>query len=278
MDRTGFTLVEALVAMLLSTLVVAMVASVFLVQNEFYSYAVKKSALHESVRGATALVSTQLWGVSKGGIVEAESDSLTYRVPLVVGGVCAVNATETYLLLPLDGQGVPASDVSGYAIRDDTGVWTYTPSSWGSIFQASGAVPASTCALAGADTTEATADFYRLDGLVASPPLEAGDLVMIYRQMTLKLAPSGLDGGSSALFVGVAGDTLAEFASGLTLSSAFEYRFANQDLWRDRVPGEDVFQIGAIRFSALGAAASARVGRDSITFNLTVTVPLGHGN
>jgi hypothetical protein len=277
-DRTGFTLVEALVAMVLSTLVVALVTSVFLVQNEFYSDAVKMSALHENVRGATSFVSSQLRGVAPGGIVEAEADSVTYRVPLAVGGVCTVNGSDTYLLLPRNGEGIDGAEVAGYAVQDDAGVWSYTAATWASIYGSAGAIPAGTCALAGADTTGATADFYRLDGLVASPSLEPGDLVMIYRAATLRLGTSDLDGSSTALFSGPAGGTLTEFASGLTPGSSFEYRLPHPATWRDRVPGGNRDRIISIRFSALGAVASSRMGRDSLTFNLTVTVPLRNAN
>jgi hypothetical protein len=277
-DRSGFTLVEAMVAMVLSTLVVALVTSVFLVQNGFYADAVKTSALHESVRSAVSLVSSQLRGVAPGGIVEAEADSVTFRVPLAVGGVCAVNGSETFLLLPTGGEGIDGEEVAGYAVQDDLGLWSYTAEAWGSIYGSAGATPAGTCSLAGADTTGASADFYRLDGMVASPALQPGDLVMIYREATLRLGTSGLDGSSTALFTGPVGSTLTEFASGLTAASAFEYRFAGQTNWRDRVPGGNKDRIATIRFSALGAVASSRASRDSLTFNLTVTVPLRNAN
>ncbi|MFC1791777.1 PilW family protein [Gemmatimonadota bacterium] len=277
-DRSGFTLLEALVAMVLSTVVVALVASVFLIQNGFYSDAVRMCALQENVRGAVSLVSTQLRGVTAGGIVAAEADSVTFRVPLVVGGVCGVNGSETYLLLPTDGEGIDAADVSGYAVRDDTGAWTYTGATWGSIFHSSGSVPAQVCALTGADTTGAKADFYRLDGLVASPSLQPGAFVMLYREMSLRLGTSDLDPGTTALFAGQAGTTLTEFASGLTPGSSFEYRLPPPDHWQSKPLGLERDRIFSIRFSALGAAESSYMGRDSLTFDLTVTVLLRNVN
>ena len=276
--RSGFTLVEALVAMLLSTLIVGLVTSVFLVQNEFYADAVKKSALQESVRGAVALVSSDLRGVGAGGIVSAESDSVTFRVPLVMGGVCGVSGSQTNLLLPTNGVGVDGAAVDGYAIRAADGSWTYTPAGWTSILHSSGLAPAQACALAGADTTGATADFYRLDGLAASPALQAGDLVMLYQERTLRLSPSGLDTGSVALFTGRAAGTMVEFASGLTPSSTFQYQLDQPKHWRGFIRGMPKNRIAVIRFHALGAVVSSRMGRDSLTFNLTATVPLRNAN
>jgi hypothetical protein len=267
-----------MVAMLLSTLVVGMVASVFLVQNEFYSDAVKRSTLHESVRGSASLVTEEIQEVFPGGVVAAESDSVTYRSPLAVGGVCGVNGAETYVLLPRGGGGVDAAEVSGYAVRDAAGDWSFTPGAWATFYHSSGSGPAQRCRAAGADTTGATADFYRLDGLVASPALQVGDLIMIYREKTLRLATSTLDSVTTALFTGSAGSTLNEYASGLTPASGFQYRLANQSHWRDRVAGGNRRRIDVVRFSARGAAVSARMGRDSITFNLTVSVRLQNAN
>lgn len=274
--RRGFTLVEALVSMLLSTLIVILVTTTFLVQNEFYSDAAKRSALQENVRGAVSLVSTELRGVAAGGIAAAEADSVVYRVPLAIGGVCAVNGAETYLHLPLEGGGVVESEVAGYAVRDADGAWTHTASTWASIYHSNGVGPAQTCRTAGADTVGALADFYRLDNLVASPALQAGDLVMVYREMTFKLAPSVLDSSSTAVFWGQAGQDLTEFANSLGSESAFQYRLSNSSTFRDFVRGGGRERIVVVRFSALGTAPASRMNRDSLSYDLSVTVPLGN--
>ncbi len=264
--------------MLLSTLVVGLVTSVFLVQNQFYSDAVRKSALQESIRGAAGLVSSRLQGVAAGGVVAAEADSVTVRIPLVVGGVCGVSGSETHLLFPLNGEGVDGREVDGYAVRAADGTWTFTKESWATIFNSSGVLPAQVCALSGADTTGATADFFRLDGLTATPAIQPGDLVMLYQERTLRLGPSGLDAGSSALFFGPAGGTMIEFASGLTPTSTFQYQLDHPKHWRGFVRGGPRGRIAAVRFLAKGAVESARAGRDSLTFDLSITVPLRNAN
>ena len=262
--------------MLLSSLIVILVSTTFLIQNEFYSDAVKRSALQESVRGAVSLVSTELRGVAAGGIVSAEADSVRYRFPLVMGGVCAVNGTETYLYFPLDGEGVVGSEVSGYAVRDSAGVWTHVPATWTSVYQSSGVGPAQVCAQAGADTVGIQTDFYRLDNLSATPAIQAGDLVMIYAERILRLDTSALDGSSTAIFWGPAGGDLTEFSDGLTPESAFQYKTSNSSTLRDRLTGGNLDRIVLVRFSAFGAAPASRANRDSLTFDLAVSVPLGN--
>jgi hypothetical protein len=262
--------------MLLSTLIIILVTSVFLVQNEFYSDVVRRSALQENVRTATAMVSSELRGVAAGGIVAAESDSVVFRIPLVVGGVCAVSGSETYLHLPLEGENVDAAEVAGYGTRDADGVWTHTAATWESVFHSSGGAAAVACQVMGADTVGGRDDFYRLDGLASTPPLAVGDLVMIYRELEFKLETSALDPTSTAVFRGQAGGTLSEFANHLRPSSAFEYKLSNNPNYRSRVTGGNLDRIVAIRFSARGAVASSRANRDSLTFDLTASVPLGN--
>ncbi|MFC1575415.1 PilW family protein [Gemmatimonadota bacterium] len=276
-DR-GFTLVEALVAMVLSTLVVILVASVFLVQNDFYADSVARSGLNENVRSAVSLVSSELRAVSFGGIVAAEPDSVVFRVPLAVGGVCAVNGTETFVLFPLGGEAVDPAEVSGYGVRDTDGEWTYTSATWASVYGVSGGAAAQTCALAGADTVGARNDFYRLDGLGASPAIQPGDLVMIYQELVFRLALSTLDSVSTALYRGPAGSPLTEYATGLSMDSAFEYQLVDRTPFIRRVTGGRLDRIAVIRLTALGVAASSRAGADSLSFQLSVTIPLKNAN
>ncbi len=253
---------------------VLLVASVFLVQNEFYSDSVKRSVLQESIRSAAALVSSELRAVAAGGVVVAEADSVVYRVPLVVGGICAVNSAESYLLLPLDGDSVRSADVAGYAVRDTLGSWTHTEATWASIYHSSGATPAATCRAAGADTVGARDDFYRLDGLVGAP--QPGDLVMIYKELVLKVATSELDSVTTALFLGNSGSTLNEYANSMAPSSAFAYRLSTSTSFQNQVTGGSLADIVEIRFSAVGSLPASRAGRDSLSFDLTLSVPLGN--
>jgi len=166
--------------MVLSSVVVMLVTSVFLVQNRFYSDAIKRAGLHESVRGATTLLSSDLHGVPGGGIVGADRDAVAFMSPLFIGGVCGVDGGKTYLFLPTTEQSVDPSMVSGYAIKNPESEWRYSPTGWTTVFHSSGSEAAQACAQAGADTLGASSSFFRLDGLNSSPSIMIGDLVMIY--------------------------------------------------------------------------------------------------
>jgi hypothetical protein len=262
--------------MILSSVVVILVTSVFLVQNQFYADTVARASLHENVRGATSFITGQLKTVASGGVVVAEADSVVFRFPLVVGGVCDTVSTQTYLMFPMDGEGVDGTQVDGYGTRDPSdGEWTFTDATWGSIFNSSGSGPAGYCGAEGADTVGATADFFRLDGLSASPALGHGDVVMLYQERVFKLAVSTLDPSSFGVYYGPNGGTLMELATGLSETSAFQYLRAGRSSYDDRVTGvSGLAAIEVIRLSAVGIAPPANPARDSLNFELAITVPL----
>ena len=265
--------------MVLSTVVVMLVTSVFLVQNRFYSDAVNRVGLHESIRGATALISSDLHGVSKGGIVAADQDAVWFRSPLLIGGVCGVDGRKTYLFFPGEGEPLDTSMVRGYAIKDAASDWRYTPARWNSVYHSSGGAAARACATSGADTTGAVMGFLRLDGLDSSPSVKVGDLVMLYQEVELRLAPSKLEPGNRSVFRGPVGGTLIEVATGVSGSSGFGYGLSGRAGFRDRVNGNgNLIRIDRVRLFLEGIAPASGGDRDSLTFDLTLTVPLRNAN
>lgn len=279
LDNRGFTLVEALVATVLSTVVVMLVTSVFLTQNRFYSDAVKRTGLHESVRGATALLSSDLHGVSEGGIVVADQDAISFRSPLLMGGVCGVDGQKTYLFFPMDENSLDPPTVSGFAIKDQKSDWRYTATQWNSIYHSNGGVSAQACAQAGADTTGASTGFYRLDGLDPSGTIKVGDLVMLYQEVEVRLSSSKLYPGRRGLFRGPVGGVLTEVATGISGKSGFEYGLTNQKGLQNRVNGKgNLRRIDRVRLFLEGIAPASSADRDSLTFDLSLTVPLRNAN
>jgi prepilin-type N-terminal cleavage/methylation domain-containing protein len=270
----GFTLLEALIAMVLSSVVVMLVTSVFVVQNRFYSQVVNRASLHESVRTSAALVSSDLRGLASGGVVAAEPDSLVIRAPLAMGVVCGVDQREAYVFLPLGGSAFRADEVSGYGLRDPAGSWSYTSADWSSVHRASGSGPAGVCAGVGAEVEGASEDFHRLDDLAGSGALKVGDMVMVFQERVLKIGVSALDPSSKAIYRGRPGGTLAEVATGLSEESGFWYGTPAEQGLRRWVRGRGNLEgVNKIQFVAAGAAPSGRLGVSPSTFQLTVTVP-----
>lgn len=68
---------------------------------------------------------------------------------------------------------------------------------------------------------------------------------------------------------------MTEFVTGLSGSSAFSYLRAGNTSFESRVTNSgELAAIQVIRLVAQGIAPSSRAGRDSLTFDLTLRVPL----
>ncbi|NNM07139.1 MAG: hypothetical protein HKO65_18750 [Gemmatimonadetes bacterium] len=275
----GFTLLEALVAMVLSTVIVSLVTSTFLAQNRFYTDAMNRAGIQESVRGAMSRASSDLHAVFRGGIVSGDPTSVVFRLPILVAGVCAVDDQKTFAFLPMDAAHRSLLAATGYGLRAGKADWRYEPASWSSVYHSSGESAAEACARSGADTVGAVSAFARLDGLAPSGTLLPGDLVTVYEDVELKIAPSKLRPGTRALFRGPVGDVLAEVATGLSGASRFEYGRTGRTGFRSRVSGKgNLARIDRVRIYLEGSAPASSGGRDDLTFELTQTVPLRNAN
>ena len=186
-----------------------------------------------------------------------------------------MNDQSVFVFLPQDGIASDPSTADGFGIRAGELDWRYKSAAWGSFYHSSGGEAAKACAGSGADTTGATPSFARMEGLDPSGTLAVGDLVMVYKEVELRLAPSMLDPGTRALFRGPVGGALTEVATGLSNASRFEYGLQQRKDFRNRVRGKrSLDRIDRIRFSLEGTAPASGAGRKDLTFDLTRTVPL----
>lgn len=267
MNRDGFTLLEALIALTLSTIIVALVSSVFLAQNNFFATVSNQSTVQDNVRTMTAVLASEIRGISPGGVRLAAADRFAVRVPLAIGGVCDPRASQVRVHLSGFAD-IDTGAVVGYAVGGGSGAWTYQTATWASIFSSSGATDAGACATNGADTAGAAADFVNLN--IAGVP--TGDLVMLFSEVEYSIAASVLQPGSLALYRGPFGGTLTELVTGLTADAGFQYR-RGDSIYYDAVVAGDLLTIDGLRLTALGTVAEAPAGT-AFTFGWTVKIPM----
>ncbi|MCK5651962.1 MAG: hypothetical protein KAJ42_11315 [Gemmatimonadetes bacterium] len=250
-----------------------LVTSVFLVQNNFYTDVQRRTAVHESVRSVTEMLSGEVRAIPKNGFVSAEYDRLIYRTPLAIGGVCDQSGFQSYVHIPLSGTGFDAGEVAGYAVQDAAGDWTYNSAAWSTILGSQGSGPASACYAAGADTTGATADFYLLNGLATPPTIGRGTAIMLYRETELRSMVSALDPTSFALYRAPYGEALVEFAHGLW-GVWFCFRLEGTSLCSFFVNSVDYDKIAEITLYVIGRAPPSTGGGLAYTVYWTIDVPL----
>ncbi len=167
-------------ALTLSSVIVALVSSVFLTQNNFYRFVVQRTRVQDNLRVVTDLIASEVRGVAGGGVTTAESRRFVVRLPIAMGGVCHDQSTHGRVYMPGLSQ-IYGDEVAGYARQDGGGNWTYTADTWPNLLDSSGSGDADEClTTSGADTVGAIADFGRL---LIGGGTALGEVIMIYREV-----------------------------------------------------------------------------------------------
>ena len=263
-----------MVALTLSSVIVALVSSVFLTQNNFYRFVIQRTRVQDNLRVVTDLIASEVRGVAGGGVTTAQSRRFVVRLPIAMGGVCDTPVAQGRVYMPGLSQ-IYGNEVAGYARQDAGGNWTYTADTWTNLLLSSGIGDANSClTTSGADTVGAIADFGRL---LISGGTTLGEVIMIYREVEFKIDRSQLDPKTLAVYRGVTGDTLREFATGITPDTKFQYRLPSAT-YQNSITGASLVLIENIRVIASAIATDSIGGIDSYSYEWTVGIPLRNRN
>lgn len=276
--RGGFTLVEALVALTISTAVVMLASNLFLVQNDFYSFLLQRSRVQDNARAVLEVVGSEVQSVTRGGLVKAESHGMTLRVPHSMAAVCAQAGPDVFVQLSSPAGALDLSAASGLGGLDAAkGTWEFGEGDLAGSVTDVGAPSAAVCALAGADTVGATGAFARIVSPSAFTGLAhgVGDILMVYQEVEFLIDASTLDPNLLALYRGPAGGPLTEYATGLATDAAFQYWTpTGKGKWRDKLGKGLLDKAERVRIVASTfQPAESGVGTDA-SFSLTVDLPL----
>jgi len=214
------------VALAISSILVALVGSVFLVQNQFYAVQMTRAAAHDDARSVTEALGSELRSVMSGGITEATNKEITLRSPIVLAAVCAATGQNVHVQLEGGRAALDTAEVAGVAVRNDTtGQWSYYNATWTDI-ASNGGNPAQHCYGNGADTVGGRDEFLtlkKLGFLMPSTPSVA-EVLMLFRETRFKIQSSALDPKTMGLFRAAYGGPLIEYVTGLDSTAGFEYR------------------------------------------------------
>ena len=255
-------------------MIVTLVSSVFLTQNNFYRFVVQRTRVQDNLRVVTDLIASEVRGVAGGGVTAAESRRFVVRLPIAMGGVCRAGSGHGHVYMP-GLSDINGDEVAGYAKLDANGKWTYTADTWSNLLVSSGSNDADECLEAsGSDTVGATADFARLD---ISGSSTIGEVIMIYRDVEFKIDQSELEPRTLAVFRGVTGDTLREFVTGITPATKFQYRLPG-GTYQNSITGVARDSIESIRVTTSAIATDSIGGIESYSYEWTVGIPLRNRN
>lgn len=252
-SRRGVTLIELLLAMVVTAIIGAATISLMMGQSRFAELTeAQRSGLRVGRGALNALLSDlrmvdPLWGLEA-----ATSTSITVRVPYALGITCASTATlQTILLLPVDSVALSLPGYSGYATRGGTGV--YTPVAGGTVTEQA---ISNTCtgspSNAFAITAPASAPNQKTRQIriatVGAVPVAVGTPVMLYRRTQYYFAPSALSGlgGRNALWRDWLddGEAAVELAAPFDDSAGFRFFEMGATSAVDDVPADLTTVVG----------------------------------
>ncbi len=258
-------------ALAISSVLVVLVGTVFLVQNRFYANQLKRESVHDDARTVTQVMGDALRSVMADGITQAQNRQITIRSPIVLAAVCAIAGGSVEVYVDGGVAELDTAEVAGFALRNDTtGAWSYYNATWRNLRQ-SGGHPAGDCAANGADTTGAAGSFLKLRHIhrYAGSLPAVSDVVMLFRQTEFKIQRSVLDTTTEGLFRAAYGDTLIEYVTGLDTTAQFEYRTGGTT-YATSVASGDLGSIDAVRVVAQARERPETGTEGDITFGWSV--------
>jgi hypothetical protein len=264
-----------MIALVLSSIIMILVSTTFLVQSQYYASQTLRAAAHDNARTATERMTSEIRSVMKGGFLTADPTSLTIRSPMVLAVVCDRVSSDVSVHNEGGEAGIDTDEVAGVGWLDpSTGVWTYRTTVW-SYIDDSGGTPATSCAGNGADTNGAIGEFHelrRLSLLFGSTP-DVGEILMLYRETTFSIQASVLEPGTLGLFRASYGQSPVELATGMDATAQFQYRTGGTT-YANSVATSDLDDIDAVRLVAEARKRSESGGQDDITFGWSVNIVL----
>jgi prepilin-type N-terminal cleavage/methylation domain-containing protein len=120
--RRGFTLVELLVALVITGLLASVIFQMMSGQSRIVAVQSAKEEVQQNVRGSLEVISSELRGAVPQAITAADDQSLTYMQPRIWGILCIpVSTSEFVMLLPDASATLPAAGVgTGVLVNTNT--------------------------------------------------------------------------------------------------------------------------------------------------------------
>ena len=194
--RSGFTLAELLVALIMTAILGAAAMRLFVTQSRFFDQHVKQQSARAVSRSAVNGVLSDLRMVeAPNGVTAALTSSITVRVPYAIGVVCAHSGSShtTISFMPVDSLTLATAALSGYAWRGSTGSYTIQE---GGVTTSAGS--AATCT--GATITPVTGGLVLNVTPVLPAAATAGTPVYLYQRVRYEFAASTTYSGRTGLW------------------------------------------------------------------------------
>lgn len=214
---SGFTLVELLIAMVLTGIVGGAIVQLLLSQNEFYTTIDDRAFTEHSLRASAELLNRELRAVAPEDIVSADAGQLTVYQDSLRAVVCdsTSSSVDAYVYHRVSSPRLQSATIGTYYRNVETGGYEYLPSFQPSV----DGHPISNCENHGAPEGRPDEYYMRWTGWPSPPgPPPDGAVIRIFGEVTYSLEPSDFGEGYALWRNG------QELVGPFTAESEFRYR------------------------------------------------------
>jgi len=269
-SQAGFTLVEALIALVISGILASAMLSLMLGQSRFYERTDDQIWAEQTNRATFDLMSSELRMASAGDLIAAESDSVAVRYDIKRAIVCDSTAADEATVMVYDtvaawgldrgflGTAYSDPNVAGFEYAD-----AFQPST-----VSTGSGPKATCVASGAPSTGPDDTYASLSGWggnFSGGVPDRGAMVRFYSRLTYRFAASSFFNSRVALWRG-AQELVAPFENG----AAFNYVMDDANV-QNRVSNSDFARVVAVRVTVTAVGDGAN--RYDVERNLLFDIP-----
>lgn len=230
-SAAGFTLVEMLIALVITGIMAGGVITLLMGQNRFYGSTDDVVYAEQSLRATSDLLSSEIRGISPGGdVVAAGPQTLTFRMDMRRGVVCHVDASDNvYAFMYSEATAPNLGGATGVAFREaySGSAFTYQESfdPIGIRQVASDATSsiATTCEANGGPAVSANdpRQYWLFPTWPGATPPPDGAVLRVYGEVTYEFKASGFSAGGTGIF-----RNSQELASPFESNAAFSYVMA----------------------------------------------------
>ena len=264
-SHRGFTLIELMIGMIIVSIVGASLIRLLVDQTRFMERQEARRAARSVSRSSLNRVLSDLRMVEAVGGIEAAvvgGRDFTVRVPYAFGVICSASATAaTATLMPVDSAMFITPGFSGFAWRNNTGVYTYvtagaTLNTTGTAANCTGANIATLAAFNGSPAGR----IVDLGGTLATVP-PVGSIVFLFRRVHYEFKASAAVPGAMGLWrtMASAPANTEEIATPFDASARVRFHVLNAAVAQAAVPAS-LSDVRGLEFSLDGLSESAPRG------------------
>ena len=268
LERAGVTVAELVIAMVIATVIGSSLLGLIVVQSRFTTQMDQIRNARAVSKGVANLLQSEMRMVEvTGGVVDADPNSITLRMPFIFGITCGPTGSATTVsLLPTDAEPYANTSFSGYAFRTASGSYTYLDVG---TSMAPGTEATCTAAAASVNTL---AGGWILD-LDPAAGVAPGTPVFLYQTLRYDFRPSVAIPGRIGLWrTPIATGVTEEIAAPFDPDSGFRFYVLNAATAQN-APPLDLADLRGIQLVLDGESEMVTMGdTDYKKFNLTVAV------